>query len=184
MGKPNVNNEIESLPTKSDEGRIQIGDTKSSKSSPLGAVKGGWTSLIRGSSTLPELAGILPEVKRKRDARIQEEVELRHLKSPEDLPIDVVTLIDYMAIKDVCIHLMADYAMRYGMIDKGSLANGDVKLVSVLGQQFLAYTNSVRLDIQALHEGRTRPVKVDVVQAVRRYWEASEDDNETDGGEE
>ena len=83
----------------------------------------------------------------------------------DDLSAQQQVLVRRVAVKEVVLRLIESYALAGNVIGK----NG--RLVSPLAEHYLAYSNSIRLDLVALGlERRTKEATVDLATHLRQRY--------------
>jgi hypothetical protein len=127
-------------------------------------MKGGWSVWDQNKTLPPESKKILEDVLDTRRSLLDELESSGHVRASDLL------LIDQAMFKLFYIRLIDDWCIEHGplLADEGKL-----RLQPALGTNYLAFSNSMRLDLQAVKEGKDRAIKWDFVKAIR---EVSEDD--------
>jgi hypothetical protein len=83
----------------------------------------------------------------------------------DELPLQQRLLVEQVAVKATVLGAMAEYGLASGIVDP------DGKLWSPLGDHYLAWSNSLRLDLQALGLERKAKDVIDIATVLARMPE-------------
>jgi hypothetical protein len=149
---------------------------------PKTALKSGAWTWFAGKRLPSYLEPIVNEVMDFRAALIREECEERGTRA---LSVKDLWIIDQLCFKTVFLRLVDNLCMQAGPILTSELEKGRIVLQPALSASYLAFANSARLDLEALRQGKDRPVKRDYVQIVRDYvaGKAAEDPQDGEASE-